>query len=90
MTEEEREKARAWRHGAMNRDKGEFCWPDTTVGVSEVADILFHRSLVDLASIARTSGAFSQSPPTGDSLLGSSPVNMRAVCTNHVFSSGLG
>ncbi|GHJ84004.1 hypothetical protein NliqN6_0406 [Naganishia liquefaciens] len=55
MTEEEREKARAWRHGAMNRDK------------------------VDLASIARTSGAFSQSPPAGDSLLGSSPVNMRAM-----------
>ena len=24
MTEEEREKARAWRHGAMNRDKGQY------------------------------------------------------------------
>ncbi|KAI5453769.1 hypothetical protein NCC49_005582 [Naganishia albida] len=56
MTEEEKEKARAWRHGALNRDT------------------------VDLASIARTSGAFSQSPPNADAILSTSPVmNMSAM-----------
>ncbi|KAJ9120135.1 hypothetical protein QFC22_003033 [Naganishia vaughanmartiniae] len=56
MTDEEREKAKAWRHGALNRDS------------------------LDLASIARTSGAFSQSPPNADSILSTSPVmNMSAM-----------
>jgi hypothetical protein len=56
MTEEEKEKARAWRHGALSRDS------------------------VDLAAIARTSGAFSQSPPNADSMLSTSPVmNMGAM-----------
>ncbi|KAJ9103934.1 hypothetical protein QFC21_002397 [Naganishia friedmannii] len=56
MTDEEREKAKAWRHGAMNRDS------------------------LDLASIARTSGAFSHSPPNADAILSTSPVmNMSAM-----------
>ncbi|KAJ9091040.1 hypothetical protein QFC19_009277 [Naganishia cerealis] len=56
MTEEEREKAREWRHGAMNRDS------------------------IDLAAIARTSGAFSQSPTNADAMLSTSPVmNMSAM-----------
>jgi hypothetical protein len=56
MTEEEKEKARAWRQGALNRDS------------------------VDLAAIARTSGAFSHSPPNADSILSTSPVmNMSAM-----------
>jgi len=48
--------------------------------------------VVDLSAIARTSGAFSQSPPEGESILSSSPVrNMDAVRLDpcHSVSSDL-
>lgn len=82
MTDEEREKAKAWRHGALNRDSSEYPSPTTqTCSLN-----LFNASHpVDLASIARTSGAFSHSPPNANAMLSTSPVmNMSAVCVSSV------
>lgn len=52
MTDEEREKARAWRHGAMNRDKGQFCMVSRptvnrlTDRLSTYSRLVFHRANV--------------------------------------------